>query len=122
MRRVSLSELPINAEGRRKVGSDAGIAGVVVWDDEGRDRLLAFGPGCRFKSEGEALGASQDVKMIWTRPLGRTQHALQLLQDFPGLTPYAAAKESGVHVSAVYRAKARANRPLCKCCGQRLPA
>jgi len=122
MRRVELSALPLNAEALGKVEADRNIAGVLVWPDDGRDRLMAFGPGCHVKSERQALGAHPGATMIWTRPSGRTQHALKLLQDFPGLTPYAAAKEAGVNVSAVYRAKARTNRPACACCGQRLPA
>lgn len=121
MRRVELSGLPLNAEGRRSVAADFGIAGVLVWSDDGHERLLAFGPGCRIKSEKEAIGVHPEALMMWARPKGRTQHALKLLQDFPGLTPYGAAKEAGVNVSAVYRAQQRAQRATCECCGQRLP-
>lgn len=48
----------------------------------------------------------------------KTQQAVDLvLQE--GLSPHAAAKRTGVHPSAVYRAMTRANeKPICPCCGQ----
>lgn len=72
-----------------------------------------------------------DATDIWYRPglakprpkpranqaKGRTLAALDLVAQ--GMTPHAAAKQAGVHVSAVYRAQERlATRPICGCCGQ----
>ena len=92
--------------------------------------MAVFGPGCAFKTEAEALAARPQAEVVWTRvrvapdapAAGRTQAALRLLERDPNLSPFAAAKQAGVHVSAVYRALQRASRPVCECCGQRLPA
>lgn len=52
----------------------------------------------------------------------RTAKALALLDSQAGMTPYAAAKQAGVDVAAVYRAlkrKAAAKaQPTCPCCGR----
>lgn len=59
---------------------------------------------------------------VWRRTAptvkSKTMQALDLiLRD--GLSPHAAAKATGVHASAVYRALVRAQqKPLCPCCGQ----
>lgn len=48
----------------------------------------------------------------------KTQQAVALVRKGE-LTPHAAARQLGLHPSAVYRAMIRAKtRPLCPCCGQ----
>ncbi len=48
----------------------------------------------------------------------KTMQALDLILQ-EGMTPFAAAKQAGVHASAVYRALERQQqKPICPCCGQ----
>lgn len=61
--------------------------------------------------------------MVWCRALpvvpdvSKTQQAVDLVNA--GMTPFAAAKQLGIHPSAVYRAMTRAEeKPLCPCCRQ----
>lgn len=65
------------------------------------------------------------VQVVWCRPpfvepldvKSKTQKAVDLVNE--GMTPFAAAKEMGIHASAVYRAMTRADeKPLCPCCRQ----
>jgi hypothetical protein len=133
MRRVTFSRLPVARETRQAILDHPGIDGACAWWTGARNsntHVAVFGPGCAFKTEAEVLAARPQAEVVWTRAqaapqapaAGRTQAALRLLERDPNLTPFAAAKQAGVHVSAVYRALARRARPVCECCGQRLPA
>lgn len=67
-----------------------------------------------------------DAVAVWCRALpvvppdmkSKTQKAVDLvLHD--GVTPFAAAKQLGIHPSAVYRALIRVEeKTICPCCGQ----
>ena len=49
----------------------------------------------------------------------KTQQALDLLKENPGMTPYEAAAKAGVGNAAVYQALRRnKGKTLCPCCGQ----
>lgn len=49
----------------------------------------------------------------------KTQQALDLLKENPGMTPYEAAAKVGVGNAAVYQAIRRTKgKELCPCCGQ----
>ena len=50
----------------------------------------------------------------------KTQSALDLLAKNPKMTPYAAAKATGLSLSVMYRAVARRDRPRCKTCNHLL--
>jgi hypothetical protein len=133
MRRVTFDRLPLDREAGRTILDNPGIDGACAWWTGARKdnpHAAVFGPGCAFKTEAEVLAARPQAEVVWTRAQaapqapagGRTQAALRLLERDPNLSPFAAAKQAGVHVSAVYRALARRVRPVCECCGQRLPA
>jgi len=136
MRRVSrLADLPGGAAlAALPVDQLAGISGAVSWEGPDGQQLMVWGPGLRWETEGDALDnatilPTDATVTIWnhvqvpdTTPGGRTQQALRLLEANPGLRPYAAAKQAGVHVSAVYRALERGRREACPCCGRRMPA
>lgn len=106
------------------------IAGALAWQATDGAHVRLFGPGCQWHDEAGALaGLDLSTVVVWNRSEprtqpehGRTRRALALLDKDPGLTPYRAAQQAGVHVSAVYRALQRAALPVCECCGQRLPA
>ena len=103
------------------------VDGALAFEVGGETTIRLFGPGCLWRDLSGALeGVSPDTPVsYWARhhpPVGRTQQALRLLQQDPTLTPNAAAKLAGVNAAAVYRALERSSRPLCQCCGQRLPA
>jgi len=51
--------------------------------------------------------------------LSRTQQALHLMQT-TGCSAYSAAKQVGIHPSAITRARKQASKPHCPCCGQAL--
>jgi len=54
--------------------------------------------------------------------ISKTQQALQLLKDNPGMSAYAAAKQVGISKTAVYNAQNREKgRARCPTCGQLLP-
>ena len=92
---------------------------LVAWDNAGKVSASAFT---------EEPDEWPDTAMaIWRRnplptdqamPKSKTQQAVDLvLRD--GLNPNTAAKQLGIHPSAVYRALTRAtNKPICPCCGQ----
>lgn len=92
---------------------------LVAWDNAGKLSASAFT---------EPPDAWPDTAVaIWRRhPLpeaaaetvkSKTQQAVDLVRQ--GVTPNAAAKQLGVHPSAVYRALTRAlEKPLCPCCKQ----
>lgn len=123
-RRVPLSGIP----GAQTLDDTPGVAGA-LWLAQGQ-RVIAFGPACVLKTAATALQAHPDATRIWERQQGRavtaagsrTDNALRLLRANPSLTPAAAARQAGLHVSAVYRALQRTEAPACKHCGQRLPA
>lgn len=125
-RLLSLGQHPLGADVAEVLVQNPGAAIGVVFLD-GKARL--FGPGCQHKSLESASAGAPPGSSYWvqapspepTAPIGRTQAALRLLAQNPGMTPHAAAKQAGVHVSAVYRAQQRASRPTCPCCGQRMP-
>lgn len=49
----------------------------------------------------------------------KTQQALELLKESPGMTPYEAAAKVGVGNAAVYQALRRTkDKEVCPCCGQ----
>lgn len=49
----------------------------------------------------------------------KTQQALELLKENPGMTPYEAAAKVGVGNAAVYQALRRTkDKEVCPCCGQ----
>lgn len=49
----------------------------------------------------------------------KTQQAIELLKDNPGMTPYEAAAKVGVGNAAVYQALRRTKgKEVCPCCGQ----
>ena len=49
----------------------------------------------------------------------KTQQALDLLKEYPGMTPYEAAAKVGVGNAAVYQALRRTkDKTVCPCCGQ----
>jgi hypothetical protein len=132
MRRVDhLHDLPGGDDVARQLGPDPVVDGAVSWQDKGILRIRVWGSACRWTSRNAALAGLPASAVVWEKgvkraqkgaPEGRTQAALRLLERDPNLTPFAAAKQAGVHVSAVYRALQRASRPVCECCGQRLPA
>lgn len=130
MRRVDhLHDLPGGDDVARQLGPDPAIDGAVAWEDwAGVLRVRVWGPGCQQTTRASALQGLPASATVWERghkaagtATGRTQAALRLLDLHPEMNPHAAAKQAGVHVSAVYRALQRAARPVCKCCGQRLP-
>lgn len=122
MRRVTLSQLAPKRV--QNVLDQEGILGAVRTTD---GMVIAFGPACTLDTEELALEAYPDAEALWSRgfvaPLGtsRTSKALHLLSQNERLTPHAAAKQAGVHVSAVYRAlDKQAEKGVCPCCGQLL--
>lgn len=49
----------------------------------------------------------------------KTQQALELVKENPGMTPYEAAAKVGVGNAAVYQALRRTkDKEVCPCCGQ----
>jgi hypothetical protein len=94
------------------------VQALAAWDHDGRLVASAYAT--------EPDRWPQSLVAIWRKqsfqqsePVrSKTMQALDLiLQD--GLTPFAAAKQVGVHASAVYRALDRQQqKDLCPCCGQ----
>lgn len=92
---------------------------LVAWDNAGKMSASAFT---------EPPEAWPDTAVaVWRKhPLpaaaadtvkSKTQQAVDLVRQ--GLSPNAAAKQLGVHASAVYRAITRTlEKPICPCCGQ----
>lgn len=131
MRRVNhLHELPGGDDVAQQLGPDPAIDGAVAWEDaNGTLRVRVWGQGGAWTTRKAALVGLPATAVVWEKghkptgtAAGRTQAALRLLDRYPDLTPHAAAQRAGVHVSAVYRALQRASRPVCECCGRRLPA
>jgi hypothetical protein len=92
--------------------------------------IVAFGPEAELKDERAAIAAHPTAVKLWStaapqvpvRRHSRTQTALELMRQDTRLSPHAAAKKAGVHVSAVYRQLERnAQRGCCAACGQLLP-
>lgn len=88
---------------------------LVAWDNAGKLSASAY------TSEPAEWPAT--VVAAWRKPTlpelvkSKTQRAVDLVRE--GVNPNAAAKQCGVHPSAVYRALTRAQeKPLCPCCGQ----
>lgn len=49
----------------------------------------------------------------------KTQQAMELMRENPGMTAYAAAAQVGVSEQAIYGAMRRTkDRQVCPCCGQ----
>lgn len=67
------------------------------------------------------LDDGSELVGTFSRPVtdSRTQRALQLIRD-TGCSAYSAAKQVGIHPSAITRAQQRARQPHCPCCGQSL--
>lgn len=100
--------------------ADSGIAALVAWDNAGKMSASAYTE--------EPPELPETTVAVWRRqPLppsiaetmkSRTQQAVELVLS-KGVSPHAAAKQLGVHASAVYRAITRAKqKTLCPCCGQ----
>lgn len=122
---VSLADflaLPWTAPRRedlRERASRPDTVALAAWDRDGR--LVAS----VYTSEPDRLPSS--LVALWRKPTfqpqpepvkSKTMQALDLILQ-EGLTPFAAAKQVGVHASAVYRALERAEKkPICPCCGQ----
>lgn len=88
---------------------------LVAWDNAGRLSASAY------TAQPEAW--PETVVAVWCKappaePRSKTQQAVDLvLRD--GLAPFAAARQVGIHPSAVYRAMTRASeKPICPCCNQ----
>lgn len=129
MRRVTLDKLPVSDDTRKLLESNNSIAGAVV----SGNTVHVFGPELATKTLAAARAWAKSPSHFWERDwkpakpkprtdgLSRTQAALKLV-DEEDITPYAAAQQAGVDVSAVYRALARRERPKCQCCGRPLRA
>jgi hypothetical protein len=129
MRRVTLQGLPITETTRQTLLGNPSVAGALVSYGPEPDlnvRVHVFGPGCLHKTAEQAQAATPGAECLWERDwkptpstagLSRTAAALALI-DSEDITPYSAAMQCGVDVSAVYRALNRRARPKCQCCGQ----
>jgi hypothetical protein len=132
MQRKTITQLPVSRATRNALVDDIGVDGAIGYRYPSAAsgwRVVVFGPGCVHATLVDAVKACpHDPDWIWERAWvepacmseSRTQAALDLLAAEPGLTPYAAAKRCNVHVSAVYRAQQRQQRPVCQCCGRAL--
>lgn len=103
----------------REMAARGDIDCLVAWDNAGKMSASAY------TVEPPALDTAV---AIWRRrPLppaqaetvkSKTQLAVELVRR-EGLNPNTAARQMGVHASAVYRALRRAEtKPICPCCGQ----
>jgi hypothetical protein len=104
----------------RERASQSDTQAIAAWDHNGRLVASAYTTlPERWPESLVALWRKQTFQPTEPEPVkSKTMQALDLiLQD--GLTPFAAAKQVGVHASAVYRALERAEKkPICPCCGQ----
>jgi hypothetical protein len=129
MNYVTLDALPVSEGTRITLAKTPGIDGCVVYKKDRQLRVAVFGPDCDYPRLESVLDVMPEPTAVWRKPpqaaavpRGRTAKALEILESNPSLTPYAAAKAAGVHVSAVYRALVRrTSRGVCSCCGQLLP-
>lgn len=115
--------LPWSANVRAKLRERAGqveIQALAAWDTAGRLTASSF------TALPDPRELPDNLVAIWCKTVpatpdpvkSKTMQALDLILQ-EGLTPHAAAKQLGVHASAVYRALDRAQqKPLCPCCGQ----
>lgn len=91
---------------------------LVAWDNAGQLSAAAY--------TGRPLDWPDTVVAIWAKDgddpfaevKSKTMQALDLITN-SGISAYAAAKEVGIHASAVHRAlKRREEKTICPCCNQ----
>lgn len=142
MLRVTIDGFPVTEGTRKALLDNPGVAGALLSygpEPDQNVRVHVFGPLCQFKTSAEALARIDSPEYLWERDwkpakpkakprpdgLSRTAAALKLI-DEEEITPYSAAQQCGVDVSAVYRALARreakAKAPKCPCCQRPLAA
>jgi hypothetical protein len=104
----------------RVVGDRDDVRYLVAWDNAGQPSCSSFtGKPDSWPDTAFAIWSKRgDDPRNAAQPLSKTMQALALVLD-DGMTVYAAAKQVGVHESAVHRAiKRREGRDICPHCNQ----
>lgn len=118
-----LYDIPWSENVRAKlhvVGDRDDVRYLVAWDNAGTPSCSAFtGKPDSWPDTAFAIWSKHgDDPRNAAQPLSKTMQAVSLVLD-EGMSVYAAAKQVGVHESAVHRAiKRRQNKDICPHCNQ----